>query len=542
MIRSAARMAEMAIAILSIMLLPVASVPLMAQNAPARQQLLTPEQLDNLVAPVALYPDPLLSEVLAASTYPLEIVEAQQWLQQNSNLTGTQLMDAAKQQPWDPSVQALVAFPDALDLLNRDIRWSTDLGNAFLAQQSDVMAAVQRMRARAEANGKLATTPQEVVTTTTQGGNSAIEIAPANPQVIYVPVYDPVYVWGPPVWDPWPLVWYPGYSFGFSFGAPCYVDTYFAGFGGWGGWGWGFNWFGPGGGLFVNTVFFNRYRFYDFGGYGRGFDRDFGGRFGGGRVAWAHDPGRWSGGPYANRGGVNRFGSGAAGGNRFSSARFSATRQDAYRYNNGGSFANRSTNTQARGSRFGGVQTGGTRFNAGGRFNAAPAVRQSPSIGRAGSRGTASNGWRSFGSTGRSSSLRAQGQSARGYNAGQGYRAPYSNYRGSGQGYRAPAQNYRAPSNNFSGRSFSTPRSRAQNFSAPRYSSPRPAGRSFSAPRQYSAPRGFSGGSARSFAGGRSFGGGGGRSFGGGGRSFGGGGGRSFGGGGGGRSSRGGRR
>jgi hypothetical protein len=109
--------------------------------------------LDNLVAPVALYPDPLLGQVLAASTYPVEVMEAQQWLQKNGNLTGAQLMDAAKQQNWDPSIQALVAFPDALNLLSNDIRWTTDLGDAFLAQQSDVMSAVQGMRARAQANG-----------------------------------------------------------------------------------------------------------------------------------------------------------------------------------------------------------------------------------------------------------------------------------------------------------------------------------------------------------------------------------------------------
>ena len=158
--------------------------------------LLSPDQLDNLVAPVALYPDPLLSQVLAASTYPLEIVEAQQWLGQNSNLQGAQLMDAARQQNWDPSVQALVAFPDAFRLLANDIRWTTDLGNAFLAQQADVMSAVQRMRARARANGRLTTTPQQVVTMDTQDGQNAIEIQPADPQVIYVPIYSPSYVWG----------------------------------------------------------------------------------------------------------------------------------------------------------------------------------------------------------------------------------------------------------------------------------------------------------------------------------------------------------
>src|SRR5438105_1002606 len=139
------------------------------------------DQLDTLVAPIALYPDPLLSQTLAASTYPLEIAEAQQWLQRNGGLQGTQLIEAAKQQNWDPSVQALVAFPDAMRLLASDIRWTTDLGNAFLAQQADVMSAVQRMRARASANGRLSTTPQQVVTTETQDGQSAIEIQPANP-------------------------------------------------------------------------------------------------------------------------------------------------------------------------------------------------------------------------------------------------------------------------------------------------------------------------------------------------------------------------
>ena len=102
------------------------------QTAP----LLSPDQLNNLVAPIALYPDPLLSQVLSASTYPLEIVQAQQWLGQSRNLQGTQLVEAAKQQNWDPSVQALVVFPNALALLANDIRWTTDLGNAFLAQQN----------------------------------------------------------------------------------------------------------------------------------------------------------------------------------------------------------------------------------------------------------------------------------------------------------------------------------------------------------------------------------------------------------------------
>ena len=182
--------------------LMVAQQPAPPAQSPA--QLLSPEQLDTLVAPVALYPDALLSQVLVASTYPLEVVEAQQWLQRNGNLKGQQLTEAARQQNWDASVQAMVAFPDVLTMLNQDVQWTTALGNAFLAQQPDVMAAVQRMRARAQANGRLSTTPQQTVSTETQGGQTAIDIAPADPQVIYVPQYDPAYVWGPPAWGYYP--------------------------------------------------------------------------------------------------------------------------------------------------------------------------------------------------------------------------------------------------------------------------------------------------------------------------------------------------
>ena len=177
--------------------------------------LLSPAQLDDLVAPIALYPDPLLSQVLVASTYPLEIVEAQQWLTQNRGLQGQALMDAARQQNWDPSVQAMVAFPNALATMTQDVQWTTTLGNAFLAQQSDVMAAVQRMRARAQANGKLNSTPQQTVTSQTQDGQTAIDVVPTDPQVIYVPQYNPVYVWGPPAWGYYPSLAYYGYGFGF---------------------------------------------------------------------------------------------------------------------------------------------------------------------------------------------------------------------------------------------------------------------------------------------------------------------------------------
>ena len=131
---------------------------------------------------MALYPDPLLSQVLVASTYPLEVVQAFQWLQKNPGLTGTALTQAVQEQNWDPSIQALIVLPDVIKRLNDDITWTTNLGNAFLAQQADVMDAVQRMRHKAQQAGKLASSPQETVTTQAENGQNYIEIQPANPR------------------------------------------------------------------------------------------------------------------------------------------------------------------------------------------------------------------------------------------------------------------------------------------------------------------------------------------------------------------------
>src|SRR5271166_3111575 len=137
---------------------------------PPPNQALTPDQLDDLVAPIALYPDPLLSQIMVASTYPLEVVQAFQWQQRNPGLNGPALTQAAQQQNWDPSIQALVVFPDVMKRLNDDVTWTTNLGNAFLAQQNDVMDAVQRMRQKAQQAGKLASTPQLNVVNTNDGG------------------------------------------------------------------------------------------------------------------------------------------------------------------------------------------------------------------------------------------------------------------------------------------------------------------------------------------------------------------------------------
>ena len=203
-----------------------------------------PQQLDDLVAPIALYPDPLVAQVLAAATYPMEIAEAQQWLRDHPKWKPSKLMDEAKKQNWDPSVQGLVAFPDVLAQLSRDMSWTTQLGNAFLAQQADVMQAVQRMRAEAEAKGKLRSTPQETVTTQNQNGQPAITIEPGDPNVWYVPNYNPGYVWGPPVWGEYPPLMYPGIGIGFGWYPGIDMGLYFGGWGGWGygGWGLGFGW------------------------------------------------------------------------------------------------------------------------------------------------------------------------------------------------------------------------------------------------------------------------------------------------------------
>lgn len=197
------------------------------------------DQLQGLVAPIALYPDPLISQILVASTYPLEVVEAYQWLQQNPGLTGPALTQAAAAQNWDPSVQALVMFPDVLKSLNQDVNWTTNLGNAFLNQQADVMSAVQQMRLAAEQNGRLASTPQQQVITTVDNGQQVVEIVPTNPEVIYVPVYDPAWVWGPAVYYPYARWYYPPVRSGLFFSAGIGIGGFFGrGWAGWGGWGW----------------------------------------------------------------------------------------------------------------------------------------------------------------------------------------------------------------------------------------------------------------------------------------------------------------
>src|SRR5260221_471763 len=184
------------------------------------------EELDQILAPIALYPDALLAQVLMASTYPLEIVEAERWSIDpgNAKLAGGQLTAALGQQPWDPSVKSLVPFPQVLQMMSAQLSWTQRLGDAFLAQQPDVLDSVQRLRAQAKTAGKLTTTEQQVVTPQAQ----TIVIHPATPQIVYVPPYNPPVVYGawpypayPPYYYPPPPAYYPGTAFlsGLAFAA-----------------------------------------------------------------------------------------------------------------------------------------------------------------------------------------------------------------------------------------------------------------------------------------------------------------------------------
>ena len=212
-----------------------------AQAATPAYTTQTPDQLDQLVAPIALYPDSLVAQILAASTFPAEAVEADRWLQANPNLKGDDLAKAVDQQTWDPSVKALTAFPSVLANMDKNLSWASSLGDAYYNQQSDVMDAIQRMRQKAQQAGNLKDTPQQTVQT--QGSN--IVIQPADPDVVYVPAYNPWLVYGYPI-SPWPFWYnYPGIWFGgpyLSFGLGFGIGFY-GGYG-WGWHNWGANWGG----------------------------------------------------------------------------------------------------------------------------------------------------------------------------------------------------------------------------------------------------------------------------------------------------------
>lgn len=394
------------------------------QQAPPQAPLLTPQELSNLVAPIALYPDLLLSQVLAASTYPLELVQAQQWIQANPALRGPALINAAKQQNWDPSVQALVAFPGVLSRLTSDIQWTTALGNAFLAQQAGVMDAIQQLRAEARANGRLTDTPQQRVVVDQQNGQSAIEIQPADPQVVYAPVYNPAYVWGPPIYGAYPVLAYPPIGYGIYYGVGTFLGALFSGLLAFGGWGWGLSWLTHG--LFLNALFFSHFGF-----SGPGY---FAGRDYAAHVAWAHDPAHRLGVPYPNRAVAARFRGGFGGElggsrgfaanyrNSYASRSFESGRSGSY----GSGFAGASRQAEAyRGLTA--LESRGSSYNGSGYNSYGSGYRSAQNY----SRGAARESARSF----RSSAPRGSSQHFSSHSSSSHYSAPKSSHHFSGGGH-----------------------------------------------------------------------------------------------------------
>src|SRR5215831_12241904 len=312
---------QLTAAVCSVLLVP-GELPIRAQE-PAPQQSgateeqapkIPPHQLDSLVAPIALYPDPLLAQVLAASTYPLEIIQLQQFLDKHKDLKDKALSDAVMKESWDPSIQSMAALPDVVKRLADDIKWTTDLGNAVLAQQSDVMDAVQRMRVKAEQKGNLKSNEQMKVETKVVENKSVVVIEQTKPEVVYVPSYDPVVVYGPPPY-PYPPITYPppGYyaaGMAISFGVGMAMGAAWGG-----GWccnsGWGSN----------NTININNNN-----SFVNNSNRqnqinnrqnvNSGNRGNRSGNSWQHNPQHRGGAPYSNKATANKFGGSTRGDSR----------------------------------------------------------------------------------------------------------------------------------------------------------------------------------------------------------------------------------
>ena len=268
-----------------------------AGNTTAQEKFLQ-EELDQMLAPIALYSDSLLSQMLMAATYPLEIVEAARWVKENPNLNEDTLDAALQEKDWDVSVKSLAHFPQVLSIMDEKIEWSTRVGDAFLAQRDDVMDSIQKLRAKAEATGNLRSTKEQKVV----NDQGAIEIEPADAGVIYVPEYDPLivyYPWWYPAFPPFAF-YYPGVVFdgffGFAFGFP------------WGfGWGWcDWDWHHHDIRIDYDRIgHFHRFAHDRFHGNGN----------------WQHDPGHRRGVAYRDQATGNRFG--VANQGRTTSHRFS---------------------------------------------------------------------------------------------------------------------------------------------------------------------------------------------------------------------------
>ena len=401
---------------------PDSPVPKGSASAPPEQEepavKIPPDQLDSLVAPIALYPDPMLAQVLAASTYPLELMQLQQWLAKHKDLKDKALVDAVSKQPWDPSIQGLAALPEVVKRLAEDIQWTTDLGNAFLAQQSDVMDAVQRMRKKATDAGNLKTTEQQKVETKVVESKQVIVIEQSNPEVVYVPSYNPVVVYGAPVY-PYPPIAYPpvGYyaaGVAISFGVGLAMGAAWGG-----GWGYGCGWGGNNNVTINNNNNFNRNSNINGGNRNNinGGNRvnPNGNRAGGaGGNNWQHNSQHRGGTPYSDRSTANKYGGTTRGAS--ASDRQANARQNQANAGNRGQSGGRGNQNQVggqqprasdrssggnRGSSAGGGDRSGNRGGSSGASNRSTALGGGSS-GRSGSaaRASSSRGSSSMGSRG----------------------------------------------------------------------------------------------------------------------------------------------
>jgi len=374
--------------------------PAPADTTAKAAEKIPPEQLESLVAPIALYPDELLAQVLVASTYPLELVQLQQWMAKHPSLKDKALADSIAKQPWDSSVQTMAAVPDVVKRLADDVQWTTDLGNAFLAQQADVMDAIQRMRQKAKDKGALESNEQQKVETKVVEEKTVIIVESANPEVIYVPSYSPTVVYGYPYY-PYPPIYYPpppppgaafvAFSFGVAMGAAY-----------WGGscchCGWGGN------NVYINVN--NNYNQINHNGGGN----------------WSHNPQHRGGTPYGNSatqnkyGGASRGASGAGGASANTANRGGAGGASASTANRGGA-GGASASTANRGGTGGASASTANRGGTGG--SSQVGSRNVPSSSGSRSSGGFSGGSSGYsGSSARSSSSR--GSSSMGSRGGGG--------------------------------------------------------------------------------------------------------------------------
>ncbi len=353
-----------------------------AAAAPAAEEVekLPPDQLDSLVAPIALYPDPLLAQTLVAATYPLELIQLQQWLAKHADLKDKALADAVAKEPWDPAIQSMAAVPEVVKRLADDIQWTTQLGDAFLDQQGDVMDAVQRMRKKAEEKGSLTSNKEQTVETKVVEQKTVIVVQPTNPEVIYVPSYNPTVVYPPPIY-PYPPVYYPPYVPGaalVSFGVGMAMGAAI-----WGGSCCGMGW----GGNNVNINVNNNFNRNTNANINRG---------GSGSGNWQHNSQHRGGAPYSNKATASKYGGQASG---------TARQQGA-----GGSRSAAGASASTRSS--GGAGAGGASRTGGAGTSASSASRGGGSSSSARSGGGSSGGF--GGGSGGYSGSSAKASSSRG--------------------------------------------------------------------------------------------------------------------------------